>query len=212
MESVLGATPHEFESRILRQCLTGHDVEGPHRSRWGPSTLSVRGRRGSGARSLRCGERHGDGRPVRQRRAGAASRCGSRCWGSAARRSARRTRSPCHRPSRHRPRSVPVPGLPGLAENLDQRIGQADGAPPGLGLGGLVLATDLLPLRAVARLPPARIIPTAVGVLRRSRFLRRRTYPASGSTSSQCSPGASPCRPPTCRPGHTGSRSSSPTR
>lgn len=39
MESVLGATPHEFESRILRQCLTGHDVEGPHRSRWGPSAL-----------------------------------------------------------------------------------------------------------------------------------------------------------------------------
>ena len=38
---MLGATPHEFESRILRQCLTGHDVEGPHRSRWGPSTLSV---------------------------------------------------------------------------------------------------------------------------------------------------------------------------
>src|SRR4051794_13737862 len=31
LESVLGATPHEFESRILRQCLTGHDVEGPHR-------------------------------------------------------------------------------------------------------------------------------------------------------------------------------------
>lgn len=28
---MLGATPHEFESRILRQCLTGHDVEGPHR-------------------------------------------------------------------------------------------------------------------------------------------------------------------------------------
>jgi hypothetical protein len=25
LESVLGATPHEFESRILRQCLTGHD-------------------------------------------------------------------------------------------------------------------------------------------------------------------------------------------
>ena len=24
LESVLGATPHEFESRILRQCLTGH--------------------------------------------------------------------------------------------------------------------------------------------------------------------------------------------
>ena len=41
MESVLGATPHEFESRILRQCLTGHDVEGPHRSRWGPSTCVV---------------------------------------------------------------------------------------------------------------------------------------------------------------------------
>jgi hypothetical protein len=41
LESVLGATPHEFESRILRQCLTGHDVEGPHRSRWGPSSLSV---------------------------------------------------------------------------------------------------------------------------------------------------------------------------
>jgi hypothetical protein len=39
LESVLGATPHEFESRILRQCLTGHDVEGPHRLRWGPSTL-----------------------------------------------------------------------------------------------------------------------------------------------------------------------------
>jgi hypothetical protein len=37
----LGATPHEFESRILRQCLTGDDVEGPHRSRWGPSSLSV---------------------------------------------------------------------------------------------------------------------------------------------------------------------------
>src|SRR5690606_12681571 len=41
LESVLGATPHEFESRILRQCLTGHDVEGPHRLRWGPSTLPV---------------------------------------------------------------------------------------------------------------------------------------------------------------------------
>ena len=41
MESVLGATPHEFESRILRQCLTGHDVEGPHRSRWGHSTCVV---------------------------------------------------------------------------------------------------------------------------------------------------------------------------
>jgi hypothetical protein len=31
LESVLGATPHEFESRILRQCLTGHDVVGPRR-------------------------------------------------------------------------------------------------------------------------------------------------------------------------------------
>jgi hypothetical protein len=38
LESVLGSHPHEFESRILRQCLTGHDVEGPHRSRWGPSS------------------------------------------------------------------------------------------------------------------------------------------------------------------------------
>ncbi len=39
LESVLGSHPHEFESRILRQCLTGHDVEGPHRERWGPSSL-----------------------------------------------------------------------------------------------------------------------------------------------------------------------------
>ncbi len=38
LESVLGATPHEFESRILRQCLTGHYVEGPYRPRWGPSS------------------------------------------------------------------------------------------------------------------------------------------------------------------------------
>ena len=38
VESVWGATPHEFASRILRQCLTGHDVEGPRCSRWGPST------------------------------------------------------------------------------------------------------------------------------------------------------------------------------
>jgi hypothetical protein len=40
----VGATPHEFESRVLRQCLTEHDVEGPHRPRWGPSTgvLAVR--------------------------------------------------------------------------------------------------------------------------------------------------------------------------
>jgi hypothetical protein len=37
----LGATPHEFESRILRQCLTGHDVEGPRCSQWGPSTCVV---------------------------------------------------------------------------------------------------------------------------------------------------------------------------
>jgi hypothetical protein len=41
LESVLGATPHEFESRILRQCLTGHDIEGPHRSRGGPSMFGV---------------------------------------------------------------------------------------------------------------------------------------------------------------------------
>jgi len=41
LESVLGTTPHEFESRILRQCLTGHDVDGPHRLRWGPSAFVV---------------------------------------------------------------------------------------------------------------------------------------------------------------------------
>ena len=41
LESVLGATLHEFESRILRQCLTRHDVEGPHCSRWSPSTCVV---------------------------------------------------------------------------------------------------------------------------------------------------------------------------
>src|SRR4051812_39105721 len=50
LESVLGATPHEFESRILRQCLTGHDVEGPHRSRWGPSTFVVSTGRSGGLR------------------------------------------------------------------------------------------------------------------------------------------------------------------
>ncbi|TWG04522.1 hypothetical protein FHX80_112975 [Streptomyces brevispora] len=41
LESVLGATPHEFESRILRHCSHRARLEGPHRSRWGPSTLSV---------------------------------------------------------------------------------------------------------------------------------------------------------------------------
>ena len=43
LESVLGATPHEFESRILRQCLTGHDVEGPHR-KVGPFDVVLRPR------------------------------------------------------------------------------------------------------------------------------------------------------------------------
>ncbi len=70
---------------------------------------------------------------------------GSRCSGSAVRRSARRRRTPCP-PSRHRPRSAPAPGPPGAAENLDQRIGQADGAASRPGLGGLVLAPGLLPL------------------------------------------------------------------
>jgi hypothetical protein len=43
LESVLGATPHEFESRILRQCLTGHDVEGPRR-KVGPFVVVLRSR------------------------------------------------------------------------------------------------------------------------------------------------------------------------
>jgi hypothetical protein len=33
--------PHEFESRTIRQCLTGRDVEGPLPSQWGPSTRVV---------------------------------------------------------------------------------------------------------------------------------------------------------------------------
>lgn len=40
LESPLRATPHEFESRTLRQCLTGHDVEGPRGVRRGPSTAA----------------------------------------------------------------------------------------------------------------------------------------------------------------------------
>ncbi len=56
LESVLGATPHEFESRILRQCLTGHDVEGPPGNR-GPFDVASRrpagpGRRRRGARCV----------------------------------------------------------------------------------------------------------------------------------------------------------------
>ncbi|GHH83034.1 hypothetical protein GCM10017771_08830 [Streptomyces capitiformicae] len=55
--------------------------------------------------------------------------------------------------------------LPVLAEELDQRIRQADRPPSGAGLGRLVLAADLLMLRAVADLPPARVVSAAVRVL-----------------------------------------------
>ena len=40
---MLGATPHEFESRILRQCLTGHDSKGPTLRGGALKTASPRG-------------------------------------------------------------------------------------------------------------------------------------------------------------------------
>ena len=62
--------------------------------------------------------------------------------------------------------SLALLGFLVLAENLDQRIGQADCAPARAGLGGLVLAAGLLPLGAVARLPAAGFAAAAVRVLR----------------------------------------------
>jgi hypothetical protein len=52
-----------------------------------------------------------------------------------------------------------------LAEELDQRVGEADGAASGAGLGGVVLAAGLLFLGAVASFPAARVVAAAVGVL-----------------------------------------------
>ena len=59
LESVLGATPHEFESRILRQCLTGHDVDGPRSLLRGPTTRVVAA--GCAAGSRTGGRRSGTG-------------------------------------------------------------------------------------------------------------------------------------------------------
>lgn len=54
----VGGNSAGFESPTIRQCLTGHDVEGPHRSRWGPSSCVVAVAVSTSTTSVRTSEPH----------------------------------------------------------------------------------------------------------------------------------------------------------